>query len=69
MPIKKDGYYISEQARYRFKLWLFNNNLSISKFAKKCGVSHQYINAIINGKIKITDTVIATFKKGGYELI
>lgn len=69
MPTKKEGYFMTKQARHRFKVWLLNNDLSMSKFAERCGVSRQYISAVITSKVKITDSVIATFKKGGYDLI
>lgn len=69
MSKEKQGYKITPAAKRRFKIWLLDNNLSVTKFAKKCGVTRQYISAALDGKIKCTDSVIETFKKGGYELI
>lgn len=69
MPIKKESYYITESARKRFKRWLFNNEMSFNQFAKKCGVSRQYLDKAIKGQMPITDTVIEHFARGGYELL
>lgn len=69
MPIIKDGYKVTKAARERFYIWLTKNHLSLSKFAKQCGCSRQYLTKALNGEIKCTDTVIAKFKKGGYNLI
>ena len=68
MP-RKEGYYISESAAKRFKLWLFKNNMSLNQFAKKAGCSRQYLTRALNGQIKITSVVREWFKKGGYELL
>ena len=69
MPNKKDSYYITETARKRFKRWLFNNDLSFNQFAKRCGVSRQYLERAIKGGRPITPSVREYIKKGGYELL
>ena len=70
MPIKYDcSYLITEPARKRFKRWLADNDLTIASFSRKCDVSRQYISRVINGNIKITPSVVKTFKAGGYDLI
>ncbi len=70
MPIKYTcTYIITEPAKKRFKRWLVDNDLTIASFSRKCGVSRQYISSVLNGKVHITPTVIATFKSGGYDLI
>lgn len=63
------SYSATQTARKRFKRWLVDNDLSITRFAKACGVSRQYISAVIDGKVHVTPTVIETFKKGGYDFI
>ena len=70
MPkVLKCKYSLTSNATKRFKRWLLDNDLNIAKFSQKCGVSRQYISAVVNGKIHVTSSVIDTFKKGGYELI
>ena len=63
------NYKITPAAKKRFKKWLFDNELTITSFARRCGVSRQYIDSVVKGKNTITPTVIAWFKKGGYELL
>lgn len=65
----KNGYFITEDARLTFKKWLLENNLTVNKFAKGCDCSRQYIERVLNGKAKITSSVLTHFKKGGYELL
>jgi len=69
MPIIKEGHFITEAARLRFKKWLVEKNLTVNKYAKLCGCSRQYIEQILGGKRKITSSVRAHFLKGGYELL
>ena len=64
-----EHYKVTPVAKRRFKIWLLDNELTVPKFAKRCGVSRQYIEAIVNGKVSVTSTVIELFKKGGYDLI
>jgi len=65
----KDGNYITQAALLRFKTWLWEQNLTVNKFAKKCGVSRQYIERVLHGQTKITASVREWFLKGGYELL
>lgn len=69
MPKKIDGYFITDEAKRRFRIWLLDNKLSMNKFAKKAGASRQYFEQVLNRKIKVTPNVIEWFKKGGYELL
>ena len=62
----KEGYFITEEARLRFKTWLLENHLTVNKFAPLCGCSRQYIERVLKGDAKITTSVLAKFKKGGY---
>lgn len=59
---------ISKQTRTEFKVWLVRNNLTQSDFARLCGVKRQYISQIVNGKVRITDSIIKMFKKNGFPL-
>lgn len=65
----RNSYTMTENAVIRFKIWLVKNNLSMSQFAKNCGVSKQYISSVICGRNYITKKCREIFKKGGYELI
>ena len=65
----KNGNYITEAAKLRFKKWLVVKGLTVNKFAKGCGCSRQYLEQILAGKKKITESVRDHFKKGGYELL
>lgn len=65
----KDGYFITEVARMRFKKWLVVKKLTVNKFSKKCGCSRQYIEKVLKGNAKITASVKERFKKGGYYLV
>ena len=59
----------TEEQRIDFRVWLVKNHLTIRDFAAKCNISHQYIYKVINGKCTVTNTVVKTFKKGGYSII
>lgn len=54
--------------KVKFLTWLVKQNMSMRDFAKKCGCSHQYISAVINGKKPVNINTIDLFKKGGYDL-
>ena len=56
------------QDRTNFKVFLVKNNLSVKDFAKRCGVTHQYIYKVINGKCNVTPHIITTFEVGGYSI-
>jgi transcriptional regulator with XRE-family HTH domain len=64
----KDAFLMSETQTRKFKMWLFMNGLTIRKFAVNCGVSAQYIDAILNRKVYVSPKVIETFCKGGYTI-
>lgn len=69
MPKKIEGVYISQSAATRFRKWLVSKNLTVNRFSKECGCSRQYIEKIIHAEKKITPSVRALFKKGGYDLL
>lgn len=62
-------YIVTESAKKRFKKYLINEGITIEEFAHRCGTSRQYISQIIHGKRTVTENVIMTFHKGGYDLI
>lgn len=64
----KEGFFITPKQNQKFKIWLVKNELSINGFAKKIGVSHQYISNILNGKAKFTESVKAKFEQAGCNL-
>lgn len=63
------GYYITEEARERFRKYLFDERLSFAAFCKKAGVCRQYLDRVYKGQLPITPHIIEIFKRGGYELI
>lgn len=65
----KQGYFITEEAAKHFKMWLIEKGLTVNKFSKGCGCSRQYIERVLQGKAKITSSVLEHFKKGGYEYL
>lgn len=70
MKKKKVTFYImTKSGRNRFKKWLIDTEQTQLQFATKCGISKQYLYAIINGKRHITQRVREQFKKGGYDLV
>lgn len=64
----KENRKFTESQKVAFKMWLVRNQLSFKDFTRKCGVTHQYIYFVINGKCNVTSRVIETFKKGGYSI-
>ena len=65
----KDGYYVTKEARLRFKRWLVNQEISFSEFCRRAGACRQYMDRIINGKVKVTPESKKWFEKGGYDLL
>ena len=61
-----ESYFITEEARLRFKKWLIDQKLTVNKFAPLCGCSRQYLEQILGGKKRITAKVREHFRKGGY---
>lgn len=64
-----NGYYMTEQATRRFRIWLLDNKLTLPQFAKKAECSRQYLERVLSGKVKVTQKVQDRFLKGGYELV
>lgn len=67
MPKIIDSYYITDEARKKFRIWLVENDLTFTEFAKRCGASRQNLDLVVKGKRKITPTMKEWFKKGGYD--
>lgn len=65
----KENYYITEEAKERFRKYLFDERITFAAFCRRAGATRQYLDSAIKGKIKITSTVRAYFKKGGYDLL
>ena len=64
----KENRKFTEDDKIPFKIWLVKNRLSVKDFAKRCGVTHQYIYNIMNGKLTVSGSVLATFESGGYSI-
>lgn len=64
-----DKYYITDKARERFRKYLFDERISFSEFARRCGVCRQYLDRVYKGKVPVTARVREHFKKGGYDLL
>lgn len=60
--------FMTPAEKKRFEIWLLKNDMSLRGFAKKSGVSVQYLSQIINGKNAITDGVEKLFEKNGYKI-
>lgn len=67
--IIKTYYVMTPCGRKTFQKWLKDKDLSMRKFAKRCGCSTAYISRVVNAKSHITKSVIKLFNKGGYDLI
>ena len=67
--MKSKYYVITEGGRIRFKKWLIDQNISMSEFARRVGVSKNYISRIILGQYYITPRIRELFAKGGYNII
>ena len=59
----------TEEAISRFKTYLRDKDISMSEFARRMGVSKQYLSKILQGCYHITPRIRELFKKGGYEII
>ena len=66
--IKKIFYRFEKEDVVKLKKWLIDNDLNMSKLAKKMGVSSAYISAITTGKRNATPRFIKKLKSIGYEV-
>ena len=66
---RKENYYITDEARERFRKYLFDERISFAEFCRRAGVTRQYLDRAYKGQIPITRKIREYFKKGGYELI
>ena len=69
MPKKIEKYYVTEEARERFRKYLFDERLSFSAFCKKAGACRQYLDRVIRGDLPVTPTIREHFKRGGYDYL
>ena len=68
MP-RENNYYITEEARERFRKYLFDERISFRQFCLRAGCCRQYLERAYKGEIPITPKIREHFKKGGYELL
>lgn len=61
-------YYFDDTEKLKFRKWMLDNDLTLSKASVKVGVSVPYIHSIINGKKPISKSVIRMFENLGYKL-
>lgn len=71
MPEKKEpkNYFITEEARRRFRRYLADENLSFAAFCRKTGATRQYLERVLKGELRCTEKAREYFKKGGYDLL
>lgn len=67
--MRTESYYITEEAKERFRKFLFDERITFNKFCKRTGACRQYLDGVIKGKIPITEHIRELFKKGGYEYL
>ena len=60
--------YMNTQQAKALKIYLILNDMTVSEFAKKLGVSQSFLSFVINGKKKLTDNLIKKFRENGFEL-
>lgn len=65
----KEGYYVTQAARIRFRKWLVEKEMTFAQFCKKSGGCRQYMDRIIKGDVKLTKTNRVWFEKGGYDML
>lgn len=64
----KQYFYFERKDRVAFKVFLVENDYTLKSFAEKCGLSTSYLNAILNGKRPLTESVVESLSKGGYKI-
>lgn len=67
--MRENNYYITEEARERFRKYLFDERISFRQFCIRAGACRQYLERAYKGEIPITPKIREYFKKGGYDLI
>lgn len=66
--IRKEYFVFEKEDRKAFKDFLKENNMTIEDFAKKCGISRQFLSGIINGHQRITQKIVDMFAKEGFRI-
>lgn len=60
--------YMNKQQAKALKIYLILNDMTVSEFAKRLGVSQSFLSFVINGKKAITTNLIKKFRENGFEL-
>lgn len=61
-------FYFEDKDKIDFKVFLLKNGLTVKDFATKCGISPSYLNAILNGKRPLTESLVESLSKCGYKI-
>ena len=61
--------YMNTQQAKALKIYLILNDMTVSEFAKKLGVSQSFLSFVINGKKALTTNLIKKFRENGFELL
>jgi len=65
---KQIGKKMPLQVIREFKVWLVRNNLTLTQFALKCGVSKQYISSLTKQRFYLTPKIIEMFDNQGFHI-
>ena len=60
--------YFNLDTKIQFIVFLTNNQISETEFAKKIGLSKRVVMQVANGDMIITPIIAEKFKKGGFEI-
>lgn len=61
-------YYFDNKDKQNFELFLKQNDINRSDFAKKCDISSTLLTLLFNGKRSITKEMAKTFTKNGFKV-
>lgn len=67
MKKRKLGSRLTNEDHIKFKIWLFENELTQASFSELVNVSPSYISKIFNNKVKLSTSIVKMFCKGGYK--
>ena len=60
---------MNKQQAKALKIYLTLNDMTVSEFAKKLGVSQSFLSFVMNGKKALTNNLIKKFRENGFELL
>jgi predicted transcriptional regulator len=66
--INKQQYYFEEEEKNELTDFLWENRISLTDFAKMCGISNSLLTLILKGERPITKTTLKKFQKNGFTL-